>query len=79
MSVDYLLTYPMIDHSGKVVGKVASYYRVLEVSSSGQLFTGSWVATPHTMQRLADGNIHGLITSNFLALMSALEGFKANG
>lgn len=45
MSVDYLLTYPMIDHSGKVVGKVASYYRVLEVSSSGQLFTGSWVAT----------------------------------
>lgn len=31
MSVDYLLIYPMIDHSGKVVDKVASYYRVLEV------------------------------------------------
>lgn len=31
------------------------------------------------MQRLADGNIRGLITSNFLALMRALEGFKANG
>ena len=45
MSVDYFLTYPMIDRSPKVADKVASYYRCTRGSSSGQLFTGSWVAT----------------------------------
>ena len=31
------------------------------------------------MQRLADGNSYGVSTSNYWALMSALEGFKAKG
>jgi len=52
MSVDYLVPHPMVDHSAnvvdhsaKVVDMVASYYCCTRDSSSGQLFTGSWVAT----------------------------------
>lgn len=79
---NYLLSYPMIDHSAKVVDKVASYYcctrgSFLDCSSQVIGFLRPKLfSIDHADSQIATA-MGSLPAINYWALISALVGFKA--